>query len=154
MKTFMNSKNKSCYQCVSYNNDFSCGQSFEMLNKLNELENSNTCIEEHYNLYWNDAKNDKEIKNEKCDMIIDDIVDIMFDCCIQRSNKRLFSSPLKNLDRRILADQLLEIEDKIDYHLYILSSRINSYQCRAVYEKYVEKYDQNLIPFIEKTLLP
>ena len=69
-------KNKSCYQCVSKNYNFQCGHSFAMVNKLNELENSNTCIEVDYNLYLNETTNDYDFKNEKCG---DENV-----CCIQK----------------------------------------------------------------------
>ena len=91
-----NPRNKSCKQCVSENYAFQCGQSYEMLNKLNELEKSDSCKEEHYSLHYNPTSHDFVFKNEECD-IYKDV------CCVQNSNKTLFTNPLRSLDKRILA---------------------------------------------------
>ena len=47
-KDVFNYKNSSCQQCLTKNSKFECGKNFEMLNKLNELENTDSCEKEHF----------------------------------------------------------------------------------------------------------
>ena len=140
--------NKSCHQCVSKNNRFLRGHSFEMLNKLNELEKSNICYEENFSLFLNESSLAFNFKNVECDA--------RADCCVQNSNKFLFSSPLKSLDRRILALQWLDsmhnIGGKVQYDIYLLSSTISSRQCQSVYLEYGEAFISTLIHFFEKNI--
>ena len=140
--------NKSCHQCVSKNNDFRCGHSFEMLNKLNALEKSNTCYEEHFSSLYNGSSLAFDLKNAECDATAD--------CCVQNSNKFLFSSPLKSLDRRILALQWLDsmhnIGGKVKFDIYLLSSTIENRQCQSVYLEYEESFISTLTQFFEKNI--
>ena len=51
-------RNNSCHQCLSRNSEFMCGNSYEILNKLNELENSKTCKDDHLNFSYNATSKD------------------------------------------------------------------------------------------------
>ena len=46
-------RNSECQQCLTQSRAFQCGQSFKILNKLNELQQSNQCNAETFEVKWN-----------------------------------------------------------------------------------------------------
>ena len=74
-------KNKSCQQCLTENHNFQCGGSYELLNKLNELENSEECENENFSLHYNSTSKSFIFKNETCDLEIDN-------CCLEIACKK------------------------------------------------------------------
>ena len=78
-------QNKSCRQCLTRNWNFHCGGSYQMLNKLKELEKKDTCNEERFSLKFNSTSNTYYFRSGECNWVKDE-------CCIENSNQTLFSN--------------------------------------------------------------
>ena len=60
-------KNKSCQQCLTKNTGYRCGSSYELLNKLTELEDSDKCEDDHFSFYYNYKTKSYNFSNKTCD---------------------------------------------------------------------------------------
>ena len=145
-KDVYSNKNRSCQPCLVKNYLYQCGQSSDMLNKINELEMRETCNDEEFSLYFNSTLKSYDIINEPCD---DSNA-----CCIKTNVKGNFPNSFKYLDKRALAyhtDGLREIintRNKVNYDIYILSGTLSFSHCIGVYLNYFNGSSTNIIPFL------
>ena len=88
-------KNSSCHQCLTENHDFKCGLSFEMLNKLNELQNKDSCENQHFAFNYNSSTKSFDFRNEVCDKNSDR-------CCVENTDKPNISSSYESWTNELL----------------------------------------------------
>ena len=91
-------KNSSCQHCLTENYNLQCGNSFKILDKLNELSKSDTCVTDRFGVSWNATSKSYHWKNETCDNYLDA-------CCVELKNNVTASNPLSLIDKRIIAIQ-------------------------------------------------
>ena len=140
-------KNRSCQHCLTQNFDFECGNSFQILEKLNELSKSDTCVTDRFGISYNATSKSYQWKNETCDNDLDT-------CCVEIGNNAIANNPLSLIDKRIIAaqpDGLKNLRNELGYDIFILSGTSNNYHCERVYLDYVERSSSNIKPFIKKT---
>ena len=121
-------KNSSCQQCLTENYEFGCGNSFEMLNKLHDLQNKESCENEHLAINYNSSSKSFEFRNGICDKNSDI-------CCVENTDKPNISSPLESLDRRITAFHTNKLGYKthnMSYDTYLLSGKLSNVHCKKV----------------------
>ena len=95
-KDIFSLKNKSCQFCLTRNKQFECGLSFQVLDKIIELEKSETCEKERFGVNWNFKSKRYDMRNETCK-------DDSDWCCVERRQKTNVTHPLDSIDKRILA---------------------------------------------------
>ena len=78
-------KTSGCQQCVTLNYLLQCGQSFEALNKINELQQSHHCYNETFGFNWNNTEKSYDLINNSCDPLKNE-------CCVENINE-------KNIDK-------------------------------------------------------
>ena len=83
-------KNKSCQQCLTSSRRYevleihNCGDSYEFLDKIHELERRDTCENEDlsFTLNFNSTTNSYIVKKEMCDILKDA-------CCVENKNRKI-----------------------------------------------------------------
>ena len=138
-----------CNQCLTVNKDFQCGNNFEILDKIHELQQGNTCNDERFNLKWTLKRNPLEVEfhideSRTCDSL-------KHFCCIENTKNITKKEPFDHLDKRIVAiNTNLEpkIKSFIGYATYVLSGQKSSWYCqKLITNEYdiLEKYSSSLI---------
>ena len=141
-------KNNSCQQCITQNYRFQCGKSFQVLDKISQLEKRDTCEYERFGVSWNPTSKSYDWKNESC-------IDDLNVCCVENTKQSKIKHPLDAVDKRILAHQLnglKNIRDDLNYDVYIISGQLNNLYCQKVYVNYVNGQSSNIKPFLETNI--
>ena len=141
-------KNSSCQHCLTENDQFSCGDSFQILEKLNELSKSDTCVTDRFGVSYNATSKSYQWKNETCENDVDP-------CCVEVRNNSIANNPLSLIDKRIIAFQpsdLKNLRNELEYDIFILSGTSNNYHCERVYLDYVDWSHSNIKPFIKENI--
>ena len=142
------SKNNSCQQCFTENHRFQCGRSLEMLNKLNDLQNKDSCENEHFATNYNSSSKSYEFRNEVCDKNSDN-------CCVENTEKPNMSSPLEYLDKRIIAVHTSKLGDdrnELKNDTYLLSGKLSNVYCQRVLNNYFNWNVTVFYDFINKNI--
>jgi hypothetical protein len=142
-------KEGKCQQCVTKNYKFHCGQSFEVLNKIKDLQQSKHCPNETFGVKWNDKENAYDFINNNCDPL-------EHNCCIENTEEKIITSSLDHIDKRIVVSQpkgLKSIRHELDYDVYVMSGRLSSSYCYRVYLDYVKDSSINIKPFLKNITL-
>ena len=139
-------KDRSCQQCVTRSvSGFHCGGSFELLNKVQELDEKDVCENEVLGLQFKVNPRSFNVTNEACDH--DKHV-----CCIENGLESTTQRALDFLDKRILAHHTGYIgynRDNLNYDTYILSSRLGNLHCQRIFHNYFDRSHQKNFDFIE-----
>ena len=141
-------KNNSCQQCLTKNGGFECGRSFEMLNKLNELQNKDSCENQHFAFNYNSSSKSYDFRNGVCDKTSDY-------CCVENTDKPNISSPLEYLDKRIIAIHTKEFgydRNKLKYDTYVLSGKLSLFYCFRFLSNYFNWDPTVFYDFINKNI--
>ena len=139
-------KNASCQQCLTKNFKFTCGKSFEILNKLNELESSEICLEDKFSAYFNKTSYSYIWGNNSC-------TNEEISCCVENRPRLQTENPFDWIDKRILARQpgyLKNIRNDIDYDVFILSSRSSQRHCQGMFLDVINGSSSNVKTFLDK----
>ena len=145
-------KNPSCHQCVKSNYYFQCGLSYELLNKLHEVEQKDTCDKEYYNLNWNQVTKSFDFTNETCDTA----EKLGHECCIENLKEPKISNPLNHLNKRILAFHTNELgydvnyKENVNYESYLLSGKSSFYHCQKMLNDYFDLVKEKFHLFASK----
>ena len=124
--------NDSCNHCLLVNHNFECGLSFQILDQINAIEKSGKCEFEDFGTEYNITSKSYNWKNETCRHSI-------YSCCAFSKQKAIFSHPLDNIDKRILAIQhavLHDLSSKLGYDVYLLIGKLNRMYCDKVFWNY------------------
>ena len=151
-------KKNKCQKCLLENYDFQCGNDINVLNKLNQPQNSANCESADIVAKWNQSARNYDVINDNCDSSkrnwthYQDPKDRL-SCCVKeidRSNqngkdlgKSNISNQLEYLDKRILAHRrhiLRDYRHDLKYDFYILSAKSNQFHCQYIFMKYFESY--------------
>ena len=138
-------KNNSCQQCVTLNYFMQCGRSFQILDKINELEKRDTCEYERFGVRFNSTSKSFNWKNESCS-------DDSDSCCVENTQQPKIKHPLDAIDKRILAFQikgLKNIRDDLNYDVYNLNGQLSYRYCEKVYYNYFNWQALNIKPFLK-----
>ena len=141
-------KNSSCQHCLTQNNYFACGKSFQILEKLNELSKSDTCVTDRFGVSFNETSKSYQWKNETCK-------DDVNTCCVEVRDNAIANNPLSLIDKRIIAyqpDGLKNLRNELGYDIFILSGTSNNYHCQRVYLDYVDWSHSNIKAFIKENI--
>ena len=147
-KDVFTEKNRSCQHCLTQNQKFQCGGSFQILEKLNELSKSDTCASDGFGVSFNGTSKSYQWKNETCK-------DDVNACCVEVRNNAIANNTLSLIDKRIIAYQpshLKNLRNELGYDIFILSGTSNNYHCNRVYLDYVDWFDSNIKPFIKENI--
>ena len=137
-------KNNSCQYCLTENYHFECGQSIEILKKINELENSDVCQNEDFSVTWNSSSNGYFSNNGACK-------EFDHDCCLKTGRNANIKNPFEKIDKRILVFQsqdLTEIRNELDYDIFIASGKLRNWYCQGLFYEYFPN-SSNLASFID-----
>lgn len=126
-KEIFSLRNSSCQQCLTQNDRFSCGHSYQFLEKLFRLEEDEKCerINERFGVIWNATKGGYDVLNSSCS----DKMDL---CCVENKKRTNIKYPLDGMDKSILAiqtDLLSKLRKEFNYDVYILSGKLSSWHC-------------------------
>ena len=151
-KDVFSERNSSCQYCITRNLQFSCGNSFQILEKLNELEKANTCVTDRFGVRANGLSS-YEWKNKTCDNDLDH-------CCVEIENNKESQNPLKSIDKHIVAFQpnyLKELRNKMGYDVYLLGGTSNFYHCErtrpsVLFQTNLDWYESNIESFIKQNI--
>ena len=141
-------KNSSCQHCLTENYRFQCGKSFEILEKLNGLYESDTCVTDRFGVSFNATSKSYQWKNETCK-------DDVNECCVEIRNNAIANNPLSLIDKRIIAyqtDDLKKFRNELGYDIFILSGTSNKYHCERVYLDYVGWSNSKEKQFIKENI--
>ena len=149
-KEIFSLRNSSCQQCLTKNDRFSCGHSYQLLEKLFSLEEDEKCeqINERFGVLWNATIRSHDFLNSSCS----DEKDL---CCVENKERTKIKYPLDGMDKRILAiqtDQLSWLRNNFHYDVYILSGKLSSWHCQGVYFEMVNWNSINLQPFLQRNI--
>ena len=171
-------KETKCQRCVLENYDFQCGNDINVLNKLNQPQNSGNCESADIVANWNQATRNYDVINGNCDSSkrnwthIQDPKDRL-SCCVKeidRSNqngkdlrKSNISNQLEDLDKRILAHRrhiLEEHRHDLKYDIYILSAKSTQFHCHDIFIEYFEWHpnisaiygERNIVEFLDRNI--
>ena len=125
-------KNDSCQYCLTENYEFECGMSIEILEKINELENSETCTNDRFSVKWNSSSTSYVWNQDSCETIY-------HDCCIETGRRANIKNPFDKIDKRILVlqpQELSEIRNEIDYDIFIASGKLRNWYCQGLFYEY------------------
>ena len=125
-------RNNSCYHCLTKNDAFRCGMSFEILTKLNEIEKTETCRNKRFGVGYNMKSKRYESKNDSC-------CDVADTCCFENKQQNKVMNPLDKIDKRILALQtrrFIDIRDDIGFNIFLLSSKSSNFHCSNVFDNH------------------
>ena len=114
-----------------------CGQSFEALNKINDLQQSHHCPNESFGVNWNEKEKSYNFIKNSCDSLHSSINK----CCVKHANEKIITSSLDHIDKRIFVYQppgLKNIRNKLEYDVYIMCGRLSYDYCQRVYFDYVK----------------
>ena len=139
-------KNASCQQCLTKNSLFRCGDSFEILDKLNKLENSESCLEEKFSVYLNSTTKSYIWRDNSC-------TNEERSCCVENRPRLQNKNPLDWIDKRIIAHQtedLRNIRHDIDYNVFILSGRSSQRHCQRIFLDFNNGTSSNIKSFLDK----
>ena len=106
-------KNNSCQQCLTKNYVFACGKSFQILDKIHEVEKRDTCEYERFGFGYNYTSKSYDWMNESCS-------DDSDECCVENTQQSKIKHPLDAIDKRILAYQLPGLENIRDDLNYVV----------------------------------
>ena len=148
-----NLKNKSCQQCLTSlagSLDY-CGKSYEVLDKLYDLERKDTCENEHlsFALNYNSTTKSYNLKHEKCDHFMTD------NCCVENINRRNISTLTNPLDKSFFAmptSFMGHDPNKMIYLSYLLSGKLSMQHCQGVFLNYFQKSIQSFYDYVNKNL--
>ena len=155
-----------CKPCLVNNSRFHCGRSFEILNEIVEIQNKDTCENEHFFSNYNYTTNKYGFGNNKCNTDTDE-------CCLESINDTIHSSAIANnidhvdkrilayhvnhLDERILAHHFHHVNqthqhlidrDKVPYEIYVLSGNFGNYYCHGVFWDYFNSSVEQFLYFL------
>ena len=153
-KDVFTSTNRSCHQCLTVNKDFQCGNNFEILDKIHELQQVDTCNDERFNLKWTLKRKPLEAEFHIDESRICD--SLKHFCCVENTMNTTEKGPLDHLDKRIVAfntNLVPKINSFIGYDTYVLSGQKSSWYCqKLIANEYdiLEKYLSSLIQ-LDKT---
>ena len=141
---------RSCKQCVTQNYYFACGGSYQILEKMNEIENGNeTCDKERFGVRSNKSSIlTYEWRNETCKNEEDE-------CCINVGQENHYLNPLNFLNRKIIAYQpnyLMKLREDLALDIFLLSSKQSLYHCERIFLDYVDWIHSDIKPFIKENI--
>ena len=142
-------KNTTCKQCLTHNLRLACGQSFEFLDKIHELENSESCEKQQFRVSWNTTSISNEFRNGTCDYVFDPYGDY---CCFDNLPNPHHKTSLDHIDKDILVYQDLEVFDVrqyMDYDVYGLSTNLSFMHCKYLGATYFEHSPSNVLKFLD-----
>ena len=125
-------RNSSCHHCLTKNDAFRCGMSFDMLTKLNEIEKTDACKNKRFGVVYNMKSKRYESKNDSCSDVADT-------CCFETRQQNKVMSPLDKIDKKILALQthrFMDIRDDIGFDIFLLSSKSSSFHCSNLFDNH------------------
>ena len=91
-------KNRTCQRCLIRNSKFDCGNSFAILDKLDELEKSSTCATQKFGVDFDKTSKSFKWKNGKCDSD---------NCCVQIKQKLSTLATIHHFSQFVLYHNLL-----------------------------------------------
>ena len=174
-------KETKCQRCVLENYDFQCGNDINVLNRLNQPQNSENCESADIVAKWNQSARNYDLINDNCDSskrnwaYYQDPKD-QLSCCVKeidRSNqngkdlrKKNISNQLEGLDKRILAHRprrhvISKNRDDLNrYDIYILSAKSSLFHCQHLFQEYfnsytnITEYDDtlNIVEFLDRNI--
>ena len=174
-------KETKCQKCVLENYDFQCGNDINVLNRLNQPQNSENCESADVVAKWNQSAKNYDLINDNCDSSkrnwthYQDHKDRL-SCCVKeidRSNqngkdlgKKNVSNQLEGLDKRILAHRprrhlLSSHRHGLNrYDIYILSAKSSLFHCQHIFVEYfksytnITEYDEelNVVEFLDRNI--
>lgn len=158
-----------CKSCFTKNTKFYCGRSFEILNKIDELQNKDICENEHFSLNYNEDSNTYNFRNKVCDS--------SDECCLEskksENSSNILAKNIEHIDKRILAYHIDYLDERIlkhhfdhsshfdhhrhqidleDYEIYILSANFGNYYCHGVFWDYFKSNKSEFKSFLEKNI--
>ena len=146
-------KNKPCLQCLTSgaqrgNDD--CGSSYEVLNKLYDLERQDTCENEHFSLAlnFNLTTESNVLTNEKCDYWKDL-------CCVENRKRTNASRFINPLDKSFFAFPTSYMDhdyNKMIYLTYLLSGKLSLQYCRTVFSRYFTTTIETFYNYVNKNV--
>ena len=142
-------KKSKCQQCVTKNRVLHCGLSFEVLNKIDGLQQSNNCYNETFGVNWNKKEKSFDVINNSCDSLANV-------CCVKNTKEKIITSSLDHIDKRIFVSQplgLKHVRNELDYEVYIMSGRLSYYYREGVNFDYVNRSWINIKPFLKNITL-
>ena len=125
-------RNDSCHHCLTKNDAFRCGMSFEMLTKLNEIEKTKTCRRKRFGVAYNMKSKRYESKSDSCSDVADT-------CCFETKQQNKVMNPLDKVDKTILALQthrFMDIRDDSGVDIFLLSSKSSNFHCSNVFDNH------------------
>ena len=147
-KDVVSVKKSSCQHCLAQNYAFQCGGSFQILEKLNELSKSDTCVTDRFGVSFHATSKSYQWKNETCK-------DDVNACCVEVRNNAIANNTLSLIDKRIIAyqpDSLKKLRNELGYDIFILIGTSNNYHCTRVYFDYVDWSQANIKSFIKENI--
>ena len=174
-----NVKETKCQKCLLENYDFQCGNDINVLNKLNQPQNSANCESADIVAKWNQLERNYDVINDNCDSSKRNWTHYQdpkhrLSCCVKEIDrskpngkdlaKSNISNQLEHLDKRILAHRRHIITKHrhglIKYDTYILSAKSSLFHCQYIFLKYFETYtnitefdgELNFMEFLDRNI--
>ena len=156
-------KETKCQKCLLENYDFQCGNDVNVLNRLNQPQNSENCESADIVAKWNQSALNYDLINDNCDSSKRNWTHHQdpkhkLSCCVKeidRSSqngkdlrKSNISNQLEHLDKRILAYRPTtrisliskHRHDLNKYEIYILSAKSSVFHCQHLFVEYFTSY--------------
>ena len=143
-----NCRNSFCKQCLTKNHMFTCGRSFEMLDRLLELQNKHSCENEPFAFNFNASSKAYDFRNGVCNTTTDR-------CCVDNTGKPNLSTSLDSLDKRIIAYHTQESgfsRSKLRYDSYVLSAKLSNFHCQKEIKDYFNRSNAVFNNFINNNV--
>ena len=138
---------QSCSYCVTKNHHFQCGLNYGILNYIDKLKNVEKCdVQENFSALL--VSDNFYFENRPCNYSADS-------CCIETNKKTELSSPFKDIDRKLIAYHISQLgynRSSLDYDIYVLGGRHNTWHCRVVFLDYFGESDSRLRYFLDKNI--
>ena len=153
-------KNKSCQQCLTSSRRsevleiHNCGDSYEFLDKIHELERRDTCENEDLSMtfYFNKTTYSYILKKERCDSLNGVNSNV---CRVENKNGKNISSWIDPLGKSFFAFNLNRMGyeyKRMIYNPYLLYGRLSIIYCQSVFFDYFTKTSQKFYAFVNNNV--